>query len=275
MKDIEEILNKNENIKEWLNGWDCKKFAKKGDNDLSINECIKRCTSPVKIEESDSEEFIKEKILIIFKALTLFKPKETRILIIGQDPYPNQKRAHGLAFSFGDNSKPADDSLLNIYKAIEECKRANNVKIEKKITEWDTNLEKWATTNKVLLLNTALTYNKKDKKENRIADWKPFINEIILNLLKVKKGRKLVVFLWGDDARKLFHKIIYNEKDNTNEIENIDSNNILVLSTSHPSNNYKAVYKGFCYEAPNHFKACDEFLEDKVWLDFPENNKLD
>ena len=216
----------------------------------------------------------------VFNAFTLFKPEKTKILIIGRDPYPSKKdnegRAHGLAFSFGPNAKKveADDSILNIFKAIQKY---NNSK--KDIKYWNTNLKIWAKKNKVLLLNTALTYECENQKNKHQKAWEPFIKNIIANLLTCN-GEKLAVFLWGDDARKLFHEIIYYDgkvKSKTkNLIEKIERN-LLVLTTSHPTKNHKAYKKGFCYEAPNHFKACDEFLfgKDKakyVWKNFPKNN---
>ena len=50
----------------------------------------------------------------IFNALKLTSYKDTKVLILGQDPYHNVNQAHGLSFSV----KPGVDtprSLLNMY----------------------------------------------------------------------------------------------------------------------------------------------------------------
>ena len=112
-KNLSELESKN-----WLKDFD--------ENNFIDNVCKLEFTSPNKND--------------VFNAFKLFKPSETKILILGQDPYPskndNEGRAHGLAFSFGPNSKKkeADDSLLNIFKAIQKY---NNSK--KDIKYWNTN----------------------------------------------------------------------------------------------------------------------------------------
>ena len=288
MRDIENEINKLR-----YNKWLPAEFEISED----IKECIANCTSPDKKD--------------IFKAFTLFKPEETRILILGQDPYPNPERAHGLAFSF-ENSKPADDSLLNIYKAIEECKKANNVKIEKEITEWATNLEKWATTNKVLLLNTALTHENTDEStiKKHTNAWEPFVKQIISNLINSKintkdtQNNELAVFLWGKSAQNIFFQSLNNEifwnsiifntnlaafknknKKQFNKVSLVHQCSNLQLTstikmylTYHPSNRYPKGAKNFINDSPNHFKACDDFLGrnkdgEYTWKNFPEKNE--
>lgn len=270
---VEDLENlKDENNHDYIkSGWiDFKNFAKIHITNMS--ECINNCQSPRVSKNGQTSE---DDLKIIFKAFSLFPLNETRVLIIGQDPYPDVNRAHGLAFSFADNKKPADDSLLNIFKAIQ----AYNTEKED-IANWNTNLEKWAKENKVLLLNTALTYEKThdiEKKEIKKAQnklytkhkniWKPLFNEIIKNLVN---NNKICVFLWGQKAQKAYNNAIKNV--NVNE-------NVKVYKTSHPSNNGQAVKKGFSDDAPNHFKACDKFLGANpqtgkyIWKDFPENNK--
>lgn len=171
IKNAINTITKDNYIKKWI---DNKTKDLLVEND-DIIECIANCTSPVKIEDEE-DTIIQEKIKTIFNAFTLFKPEDTRILILGQDPYPNAERAHGLAFSFGDNKIPADDSLLNIFKAIKaykENKTFDTVNVEeikgnikKKIQPWNTNLKTWAGNNGILLLNTALTYKENEKHFN-------------------------------------------------------------------------------------------------------------
>jgi len=213
---------------------------------------------------------------------SIIKPEDVRILIIGQDPYPDSKRAHGLAFSFANGKEPADDSLLNIFKAIKAYKDKTNFDsiLNEDITgkndenkRWNTNLEVWAKNNGVLLLNTALTHENPDESTIKIHTnaWQPFVNEIIKKLINSNNRNKLVVFLWGKNAQCTFFNAI--RTMGQMEPEKCFVMRKMILMTSHPSP--QGVKYGFKNDAPNHFKACDEFLKDKVWLDFPENNKLD
>lgn len=63
-----------------------------------VVKCIDECTRPKQDE--------------IFNAFEGLKPQDVKVLIIGQDPYPDEAKAHGLAFSYRDGSIPADDSLI-------------------------------------------------------------------------------------------------------------------------------------------------------------------
>ena len=86
-------------MQEKLKGW----FSEIEINELitdDIKMCIKNCVSPYKDD--------------IFNAFKGLKPEDVKVLIIGQDPYPEIGRADGLAFSFGNGDKPKD-SLGNIF----------------------------------------------------------------------------------------------------------------------------------------------------------------
>ena len=266
------------------------KAAKWLNKDYEISEdiisCINVASTPAKKDIFNAFK--------IGESGNIITPEDVRILIIGQDPYPDSKRAHGLAFSFANGEDSADDSLLNIFKAIKAYKDKTNFDsiFNEDITgkndenkRWNTNLEVWAKNNGVLLLNTALTYEqtelykdaeRKTKQQKKEIDnaqkkiytkhknvWKNFFNNIITTLLTYN-NKKFVVFLWGRKAEKAYYDAIKNLKI---------KKDLLVLTTSHPSP--QGVKYGFKNDAPNHFKACDEFLKDKVWLNFPENNKLD
>ena len=110
----------------------------------------------------------------------------------------------------------------------------------------------------VLLLNTSLTFEKKEDKKLQqqsqnynLKLWKPFINHIIKKLLETK-DRPVVMFLWGDKAQKLVE----------NNLKNAElQDNILILKSTHPSP--LSVNRGgdFPILAPQHFKLCNEFLE--------------
>ena len=277
MKGVNEMADK---IKEWLqNELDKKstnKYIKEGwfDNDIinlfdndNLIQCIKDCSSPY----SDD---LDKKLKLIFKAFSLFKPSETRVLILGQDPYPDDdeyrikhygKRAHGLAFSFNNGEEPADDSLLNIFKAIDKYKNPN---IISDIYAWNTNLEVWAKNKGVLLLNTALTFEKsliydnqnnlskkqkdeikkdQDRKQRlHMNNWKPFIQQIITKLLTRDNGN-LVIFLWGKKAQNSFLGCLNSNKEYekineiSNKIKEIMNDSIMLNKRNNNFNKQKTI----------------------------------
>ncbi|MEE3349308.1 MAG: uracil-DNA glycosylase family protein [Candidatus Gastranaerophilaceae bacterium] len=207
----------------------------------------------------------------IFNAFKIGKPEDIRVLIIGQDPYPDKEKAHGYAFSVKAPKKRAA-SLTKIFNAIDiYCKKTN-----KSInSNHSYNLEQWANKSKVLLLNSALTYEKskcfegkyKYKKELNEDDlkklekaqqelqkthmemWEPFTINIMENLFN--KNKNVVVFLWGDKAKRLFNKCNYKE-------------NIKNYASCHPRKRYKGENDKFKKEVSSHFT--DSSLDD-VWQD--------
>lgn len=206
-----------------------------------IQKCINECTRP-----SQSE---------IFNAFEGLKPQDVKVLIIGQDPYPDEAKAHGLAFSYKNESMPADDSLNNIFEKIE-----SELKIKNKCT----NLTSWKKQG-VLLLNTALTYTKEESSDKYIKLWQPFVSQIINKLLSTKNP--LVIMLWGRAANEI-KQFAYKGKTKE-EIYTKEYPNILILRSSHPSNNYQActkpIYNGelsaFKDSRFKPFKECNEFLQ--------------
>lgn len=226
------------------------------------------------IEKIINLEFTSPNREDVFNAFKLFEPKETKILIIGQDPYPNPEKAQGLAFSC---KKGKAASLTKIFKAVNIYKK-NSTK------NFDYDLTGWASKNKICLLNSALTFEKsslykgKQKKdlskeqkkelekdqqrlqEKHIEAWNSFITYVIKKL--IKENKNLVVFLWGNKARKIFSECngdkIFKHK----------------FETCHPQKRSKGENSNtFLDDAPNHFKVCDEFLGEDIWKNFPENNQ--
>ncbi len=210
-----------------------------------LKKCIKGVKGVIKPKQED-----------IFNAFDKLTPKTTKVLILGQDPYPDEGRAHGYAFSFGDNKRPAEDSLLNIFKALQAYKTNQAFdKIENsEVESWGTNLATWANNNGILLLNTALTYESKEKTDTHIEAWRPFIKEVIKKLLTCSND-KLVIFLWGDKAKATFFNLI-KEKKTYMSI----TREMLVLISNHPSNSSVNRGGNFPILAPNHFRACNDFL---------------
>lgn len=126
----------------------------------------------------------------IFYALHKTSLSQTKVCIIGQDPYHASGQANGLAFSVKpDVSIPP--SLLNIYK---ELKSDLGYPIPKHGC-----LGKWADQG-VLLLNTVLTVRAGEPGSHRNKGWEIFTGKLIKILNQEKNP--IVFILWGRDAQK-------------------------------------------------------------------------
>ena len=145
----------------------------------------------------------------IFEALKLTSYKNTKVVILGQDPYHGINEAHGLSFSVQDNVKKPP-SLNNIFK---ELKDDLNIDISE-----SGNLTKWAKEG-VLLLNSILTVEKDKPASHRGLGWELFTDHIIKILNE--KETPVVFILWGNFARS--KKVFITNKKH------------LIIESAHPS----------------------------------------
>lgn len=144
-----------------------------------------------------------------FAALHLTPFAETRVLILGQDPYHGPGQAHGLCFSVRREVAPPP-SLGNIFKEMESdlgCARPSHG-----------NLEAWARQG-VLLLNAVLTVRAHHAGSHANKGWERFTDEIISTV--AGKQERVVFILWGAYARK--KKAL------------IDTSRHVVIESAHPS----------------------------------------
>ena len=126
----------------------------------------------------------------IFNALHYTSYADTKVLILGQDPYHEPGQAHGLSFSVQPNVPPPP-SLVNIFKELETdlgCTVPNNGC-----------LEPWARQG-VLLLNTVLTVQAHRANSHRDKGWEIFTDKII-SLLN-QREKPVAFILWGSPARR-------------------------------------------------------------------------
>jgi len=145
----------------------------------------------------------------IFNALKLTSYKDTKVVIVGQDPYHGEGEAHGLSFSVQKGVK-IPPSLQNIYKEL-----YNDLGIS---PAPDGDLTKWAKEG-VLLLNAVLTVEKDKPASHRNLGWE-LLTDYIIKVLN-EKNEPVVFILWGNFA-----------KDKKKYITNTTH---LVLTSSHPS----------------------------------------
>lgn len=167
----------------------------------------------------------------IFNALKLTSYKDTKVLILGQDPYHDIGQAHGLAFSVQKGVK-TPPSLLNIYK---ELKDEYGYEIPN-----NGFLEKWADQG-VLLLNTALTVRAHQANSHKEKGWEIFTDSIIKYLNN--RQDPVIFILWGANARS--------------KKKLIDLKKHYVLEAPHPSP--LSAHRGFF--GCGHFKKSNEILK--------------
>jgi len=167
----------------------------------------------------------------IFKAFDLSSFNNTKVVILGQDPYHNEGQAHGLSFSVpvGISIPP---SLRNIYQ---ELKSDLNIELSK-----NGDLTHWATQG-VLLLNSVLTVEKNAPGSHAKSGWVDFTDTVI-DILNEQK-QNLVFLLWGAYAQQ--------------KTELIDQSKHLVLTASHPSP--FSAHKGFF--GCKHFSQTNDYLK--------------
>lgn len=169
----------------------------------------------------------------IFAALDYTSFEETKVVIIGQDPYHGKDQAHGFSFSVlpGNRIPP---SLRNIYKELQ-----TDLGIDPPNHGC---LLPWARQG-VLLLNDVLTVRAQSANSHRGLGWEEF-TDAILHALN-QRERPMVFILWGKHAQK--------------KGAGIDTKKHLVLTSSHPSP--FAAHRGFFGSRP--FSKTNRFLKDK------------
>lgn len=126
----------------------------------------------------------------IFNALKLTSFKDTKVVIVGQDPYHEEHQAHGLSFSVQKGVK-LPPSLQNIYKELE-----SDLSIKPRV---DGDLTGWASQG-VLLLNAVLTVEKGHAGSHRNMGWE-LLTDYIIKVLNTK-NTPVVFILWGNFAKE-------------------------------------------------------------------------
>jgi len=152
---------------------------------------------------------------LYFKIFRDLPPSKIKVVIFGQDPYPQKDIYTGYAFD-NANSKSLSASLRNILKEVSRSFPDNYLDLRfGNIDLWD--LSRWVRQG-VFLINTALSVEE-GKPGSHLDLWKPFTIEWISRLCHDKD--ELIWLLWGSQAHN-YAKYIHNSTH-------------FVIKTGHPS----------------------------------------
>lgn len=168
----------------------------------------------------------------LFNALKYTSFGDTRVVILGQDPYHGPGQAHGLCFSVKQGVVPPP-SLQNIFKELQA-----DVGIPQPPHG---ELTCWAKEG-VLLLNTVLSVRAHQPNSHKGQGWEILTDRIITELNR--KQTTVVFLLWGANARSK-KKLITNPRH-------------VILETVHPSP--LSAYNGFF--GCKHFSKANAILTE-------------
>lgn len=164
----------------------------------------------------------------VFAALFATQLKNTKVVIMGQDPYHEFGQAQGLSFSVPDTTT-APPSLRNILTELttDIGKRASH------------DLTSWATQG-VLLLNAVLTVPEGHANAHAGGVWES-LTDAVIQIASEDENPKVFI-LWGKYAQS--------------KRKFIDESRHLVIVSAHPSP--LSAYRGFFGSQP--FSKANDFL---------------
>lgn len=166
----------------------------------------------------------------LFQAFQLCTYQDTRVVILGQDPYHGPGQAHGLSFSV-PQACPFPPSLKNIFKEL--YADLGRMRVSGDLSDW--------AAQGVLMMNTSLTVRAGEAGSHAKLGWLEFTKAVLkaLNLHETP----IVFLLWGNHAQQ-FSSLITDPKH-------------LMLTSAHPSP--LAANRGGWFGS-QHFSKTNDFL---------------
>ena len=146
----------------------------------------------------------------VFKAFELCSLKDLKVVMLGQDPYPQKGVATGILF--GNNKEISNENLSPSLKVIKEA--AINFEVPHNCIIFDQTLESWARQG-ILMLNSALTVEM-NKVGSHTMLWRPFIAKLLKSLSEYNTA--IIYVLFGRQAQS-FKPYINDKLNHVIEIE--------------------------------------------------------
>lgn len=144
----------------------------------------------------------------LFAALDILAPEQVRVVILGQDPYPNASHAMGLAFSVPPQLRPLPRSLGNIHKEL-------LADLGQSRSHGD--LSAWCDQG-VLLLNPVLSVPEGESHGHKALGWQVLTRQILAEVAQ----RPTAFVLWGRPAQAFAQPLLAQDHH-------------LILTSAHPS----------------------------------------
>lgn len=177
----------------------------------------------------------------LFRAFSFVSPMDVKVVILGQDPYPQPGNACGLCFAVPE-TQPVPGSLQHIFMEINnEFGTPNAVH--------SSTLEQWAAQG-VLLLNTILSVEEGRPMSHSTLGWQSFTDHVISRLSEVNDG--MVFLLWGNPSQS--------------KARLIDEGKHLVIRTTHPSGLSWGRLADGSRQRTNSFWGSGQFVKCNEWL---------
>ena len=151
-------------------------------------ELINSIGSQLQIRADKGERILPDRKWV-FRALEI-PPSQVRVVIVGQDPYPNISDAIGLSFSVPPRKSGLPGSLMNIQKEI--------ITDIGSTTTSDGDLTRWADQG-VMLLNRTLTVSAGESASHSSLGWSAVTETVVKHLAL----QGVIAVLWGNSAREL------------------------------------------------------------------------
>lgn len=129
----------------------------------------------------------------VFRAFELCPYDELKVVMLGQDPYPQKGVATGILF--GNDKEVTEENLSPSLKIVKEA--CINYEIPHNSIIFDQTLESWAKQG-ILMINSALTVEM-NKVGSHVMLWRPFISKLLKNLSD--NNTAIVYVLFGRQAQ--------------------------------------------------------------------------
>lgn len=158
--------------------------------------------------------------------------RDTRVVVIGQDPYHGPNQAHGLSFSV-QRGVPIPKSLQNIFAELKDDVPGFKAPGHGELIGW--------AKQGVLLLNSCLTVNAGSPNSHQGKGWEK-LTDAVISWISKNVNHKVVFLLWGRFAQKKSNLIDKRHK---------------ILTAAHPSP--LSAHDGFM--GCKHFSQTNTFLK--------------
>lgn len=195
----------------------------------------------------------------VFKALQLTPYGQIKVVIIGQNPYPQEGIADGLAFSFKGGIKHAQ-GLQALDVILDEIEKDcyDGLAINR---DYDLS---YLAKQGVLLLNSWLTVFKGEPSSHKDIGWHHFTSKVIET--QVLEATPKVFMLWGNEAKILFKETCNRLFKEKGVIINYTPH--LILTAFHPAADLhnRDQFGNVTAQYPTGFTGCRHFSKANQFL---------